>query len=127
MGRYGDYILEHYLDRRTTDCIGLVKGYGWLDAETLTIQYGTNGMPDYTANQMYENAVAGGAAHGSIASMPEVPGLILWKSGHTGVYIGNGYAIEAMGTLYGVVKTEVGDRGWEAWYKLPYIDYGMEG
>ena len=123
VGRYGDYILEHYLDRRTTDCIGLVKGYGWLDTETLTIQYGTNGMPDYTANQMYENAVAGGAAHGPIASMPEVPGLILWKSGHTGVYIGNGYAIEAMGTLYGVVKTEVAGRGWQAWYKLPAISY----
>ena len=123
VGRYGDYILEHYLDRRTTDCIGLVKGYSWLDADTLTIQYGTNGMPDYTADQMYENAVAGGAEHGPIVNLPEIPGLILWKDGHTGVYVGGGYAIEAMGTLYGVVKTEVAGRGWQAWYKLPAISY----
>ena len=33
----------------------------------------------------------------------------LWKSGHAGVYIGGGYAIEAMGTSKGVVKTKVSD------------------
>lgn len=48
---------------------------------------------------------------------------MLWKSGHAGVYIGGGYAIEAMGTRKGVVKTEVSGRGWQGWCKLPYIDY----
>ena len=43
--------------------------------------------------------------------------------GHVGSYIGDGYAIEAMGTRKGVGKTEVGGRGWQGWGKLPYINY----
>ena len=42
---------------------------------------------------------------------------------HFGVYIGNGYAIEAMGTRYGVVKTRVAARSWTHWLKIPYINY----
>lgn len=61
-----------------------------------------------------------------MSAMPEIPGLMLWKSGHAGVYIGGGYAIEAMGTRKGVVKTKVSDRGWQGWGKLPYIDYREE-
>ena len=127
VGNYEDFIREHWLNRRTADCIGLIKGYGWLDADSLTIQYGTHGMPDYGANQMHSEAVRSGAEHGPILTMPDVPGLCLWKDGHAGVYIGNGYAIEAMGTKYGVVKTVVADRGWEEWYMLPYISYGNVG
>lgn len=123
VGAYEDIIRTRWLGRRTTDCIGLVKGYGWLDADTLTIRYGTNGMPDYGADRMYQDAQERGAEHGTMDTLPEIPGLVLWKSGHTGVYIGGGYAIEAMGTSKGVVKTEVASRGWQAWYKIPYIDY----
>lgn len=117
------YIEANYLDRRTTDCIGLIKGYGWLDGETGAICYGSNGMPDLNADAMYEAAVAAGAAHGTMDTLPEVPGVCLWKKGHAGVYIGGGYAVEAMNTRNGVVKTVVANRGWAAWYNLPYIDY----
>lgn len=125
VGNYEDFIRDHWLNHRTADCIGLIKGYGWLDAESLTIQYGTNGMPDYGANQMHAAAISSGAEHGAIADMPEIPGLCLWKDGHAGVYIGNGYAIEAMGTKHGVVRTAISDRGWEEWYMLPYISYDL--
>lgn len=127
VGNYEAYIRENWLNRRTTDCIGLIKGYGWLDTDTLTIQYGTNGMPDLGANQMHAVSIASGMEHGDISTMPEIPGLCLWKDGHAGVYIGDGYAIEAMGTKYGVVKTAVADRGWTEWYMLPYISYGNTG
>ena len=123
VGRYRAFIEAHYLNRRTADCIGLVKSYGWFNADTGGIDYGANGMPDYSANHMYRDAVAKGAAHGTIAAMPETPGLVLWKEGHTGVYIGGGYAVEAMSTSRGVCKTKVDGRGWQAWYKLPYIQY----
>ena len=43
--------------------------------------------------------------------------------GHVGIYIGDGYAIEAMGTKYGVVKTKVSGRGWQKWGKIPCIEY----
>lgn len=79
-------------------------------------------MPDYGANQMYQSA----AVKGSMDTMPEIKGLAVWKPGHIGVYIGGGYVIEAMGTKYGVVKTEVEGRGWQGWCKLPSIDY-IEG
>lgn len=124
VGRYRAFIEAHYLNRRTADCIGLVKSYGWFNANTGEIDYGSNGMPDYSANQMYRDALAKGAKHGTIADMPEIPGLVLWKEGHTGIYIGEGYAVEAMSTSKGVCKTKVDGRGWQAWYELPYIDYG---
>ncbi len=127
VGNYADFIREHWLNRRTADCIGLIKGYGWLDTSDLTIRYGTNGMPDYGANQMRAAAIASGAEHGTMNTLPEIPGICLWKNGHAGVYIGGGYAIEAMGTKYGVVKTAVSERGWEEWYMLPYISYGSIG
>lgn len=28
-----------------------------------------------------------------------------------------------MGTKYGVVKTELANRGWTHWLKIPYINY----
>ena len=92
----------------------------------MAIGYAANGMPDYGADQMYracKNAGVQNEDYGPISTLPELPGLMLWKSGHAGVYIGGGYVIEAMGTRKGVVKTKVSDRGWQGWGKLPYIDY----
>lgn len=54
------------------------------------------------------------------------PCLILHAEGHVGIYIGGGYAIEAMGTRYGVVKTRVANRNWTGWCKSPYIAYVEE-
>ena len=123
VGGYADFIRDNWVGGRTTDCVGLIKGYGWLDPAAGTIQYGTNGMPDYGADQMYRSAQQYGTDYGSMSAMPDVVGLALWKPGHIGVYIGNGYAVEAMGTTYGVVKTQVDGRGWSGWCKIPFINY----
>ena len=119
VGNHEDIIRANWLGGRTTDCVGLIKGYSWLNAETMEIQYGTHGMPDIGANQMYYNATVSGA----IDTMPDIPGLAVWHDGHIGVYIGGGQVVEAMGTKYGVVKTELADRGWTHWLKVPYINY----
>ena len=119
VGGKADFIRDNWLGRRTADCVGLIKGYGWLDPESLSIKYGTNGMLDVGANAMHTNAVI----KGDISTIPDIPGLAVWKSGHIGVYIGNGEVIEAMGTHYGVVKTQLSDRSWTAWLEIPYIDY----
>jgi len=119
VGSYEDFIRENWLGGRTADCVGLIKGYGWLNPETLTIDYGTNGMLDVNADGMYENATV----KGNISSMPDIPGLAVWHAGHIGIYIGNGEVIEAMGTKYGVVKTQIADRNWTAWLEVPYITY----
>ena len=119
VGNHEDIIRANWLGGRTADCVGLIKGYGWLSPETMTIDYGTHGMPDIGANQMYYNA----RESGPISTMPDIPGLAVWHEGHIGVYIGGGQVVEAMGTRYGVIKTELADRGWTHWLKVPYINY----
>lgn len=119
VGTYETFIRANWLGGRTTDCVGLIKGYGWLNPDTMTIEYGTNGMPDLGANQMYYNA----SVSGPIDTMPDTPGIAVWHDGHIGVYIGDGYVIETMGTKYGVVKTELEGRGWTHWLQIEYINY----
>ena len=119
VGSYEDFIEANWLGGRTADCVGLIKGYGWLDPVTLTIGYATNGMPDIGANQMYRSA----SVSGTIDTMPDTPGLAVWFDGHIGVYIGNGQVIEASGTKKGVVKTELEGRGWTHWLEIEYINY----
>ena len=119
VGKYADFIRANWLGRHTADCVGLIKSYGWLSTDTMTIDYGTHGMPDIGANEMYFNATR----RGGIETMPDTPGLAVWKAGHIGVYIGNGEVIEAMGTKYGVVKTQLEGRGWTHWLEIPYISY----
>ncbi len=119
VGSYEDYIRANYMGVRTADCVGLIKGYSWLNVDTGVIGYATNGHPDVGADQLYNAATV----KGPISTMPEIPGLIVHATGHVGIYIGNGYVIEAMGTRYGVVKTRVANRNWTGWCKSPYITY----
>ena len=119
VGNHENFIRAHWLGGRTTDCVGLIKGYSWLSPETMTIDYGTHGIPDIGANQMYYTA----RESGPISTMPDIPGLAVWHEGHIGVYIGGGQVIEAMGTKNGVVKTELAKRNWTHWLKIPYINY----
>ena len=119
IGPYEDFIRSNYLGVRTADCIGLIKGYSWYDPDTGNINYGSNGMPDVSADQMYNQA----SEKGSMSTMPEIPGILVHAPGHIGIYIGNGYVIDAMGTRYGVVKTAVSSGSWTGWCKNPYINY----
>ena len=122
VGSYEDYIRANYMGVRTADCVGLIKGYSWLNVDTGRIGYATNGHPDVGADQLYNAATV----KGPISTMPEIPGLIVHSTGHVGIYIGDGYVIEAMGTRYGVVKTRVANRNWTGWCKSPYITYVEE-
>ena len=119
VGDKRDIIESLWMGHRTTDCVGLIKSYGWYDPENQSIVYASNGMPDYSANQMYYAATESGP----ISTIPEIPGLAVWHDGHIGVYIGGGEVIEAMGTNYGVVKTQLASRGFTHWLKIAYINY----
>lgn len=110
---------QKWMGGRVTDCAGLIKGYGWLDPQSGEIRYLSNGMPDRSANGMYQAATE----KGEPSSMPEIPGLAVWMNGHIGVYIGGGEVIEAMSSAKGVVKTKMQGRGWLAWLKIPAIQY----
>lgn len=117
------------------DCIGGAKGYAWtgggqsiLEAigtdKTIINRYGSNGCPDKGANGMFEYAKSCGCAWGTISTLPEVPGLALYKEGHAGYYIGNDEAVEWQGYSFGCRRTTVSQRPWTHWYALPFIDYG---
>lgn len=119
VGGYEDFIRQHWLGGRTVDCVGLIKGYGWYNTETAQIQIGANGMPDISANAMFENA----SEKGTIDTIPEIRGLAVWHEGHIGIYIGNGEVVQAANTEAGVIRTPIGQSGWTHWLKIPYIQY----
>lgn len=54
------------------------------------------------------------------------PGDLLWESGleHIGYYIGDGYAVEARGTAYGVVRTKISERKWSLAKRPKWWDGG---
>ena len=108
------------------DCIGLIKGFFWTNGgkgvleyinggEKFTNKYGSNGCPDKGANSMLAWLKSKGCKNGKIDTMPDVPGILLFKSGHVGVYVGDGWAVEAQGFNYGIVKTKVSKRPWTEW------------
>ena len=107
--------------KRVHDCVGLIKGYLWSDTTTSTPKY--NSSQDVSANGMLARC----KENGSISSMPDVPGILVFMDGHVGVYIGGGFVIEARGHQYGVVKTALRSRPWKWWGKCPWIDYGETG
>ena len=117
-GENEQFIRKNWMGRRVTDCIGLIKGYCWYLPHT-GFTYCSNGMPDTGANRLFESA----EVKGEIDTIPEIPGLAVWVKGHIGVYIGDGWVIEAMSTVDGIQKTRVKERPWTHWCQIPYIEY----
>lgn len=113
--------------KRVHDCSGLIKGYVWSDTPTSTPKY--NASQDLSASAMYTQA----KAHGTISSMPEIPGILLFKGStpskihHVGIYGGDGYVYEAKGHAYGVVKTSFKKSEWQYWAKSTLVEYVSSG
>lgn len=132
---YGDSRMstykKHIAERKVCmDCIGMIKGFFWTNGGKGVLEYlnggaefnskyGSNNCPDKGANGMLSWLKSKGCQHGDISTLPDVPGILLFKSGHVGVYVGGGYAIEAQGFAYGVKKTKVSKRPWKEWAYLP--------
>jgi hypothetical protein len=113
-------IYRRYRGHPAFDCIGLIKAYTWLDEKTGKISPSYPfAMPDCTANGLLQKAVR----YGPAAAMPDIPGLVVQMSGHTGVYVGNGEVIEARGNRLGVTKTKFRGRGWKWYLYVPSIEY----
>lgn len=103
-------------NRIVTDCSGLIKGF-MMTRENGQIVY-TPSL-DLGANTYYNNATE----KGTIKTMPDIPGLAVWKEGHIGVYIGGGEVIEARGFDYGVQKYKLSERPYTKWLKIPGLEY----
>lgn len=108
---------EHQYGKRVHDCVGLIKGYLWSETPTSKPKY--NVAQDVSANGMLTEC----KTKGKISTMPDIAGVLVFFDGHVGVYIGDGYVIEARGHDYGVVKTKLSARPWTDWGYCPWITY----
>jgi len=102
------------------DCTGLIKWFLWTNGDIST-KPKYQSATDKAASGWYKAA----SVKGDISTLPEQPGLILWLSGHCGVYVGDGDVIECTKSQFGngVVTTKVSDRKWVTWCECPYIEY----
>lgn len=114
------------------DCSGLVKGilWGWAGKTGETyggVSYASNGVPDLSADAMIAKCTDVSTGFTSIQ-----PGELLWMSGHVGIYIGNGEAVECTpswknGVQVTTVRNMKSGTGhkWTKHGKLPYVDYSV--
>ena len=104
------------------DCTGLYKWFIWSENDRYTPKY--TKATDRNTVDMYNAATV----KGDINTIPEIPGLIVYKYGHVGVYIGNGEVVECTLSSFGdgIVKTKLKDRDWTHWLKMPEITYETE-
>lgn len=117
------------------DCVCLIKGvlWGWHGNKTKLYggaKYATNGVPDIGADYMIKECTNLSTDFSKI----EV-GEAVWCSGHIGVYIGNGLAVECTPAWKNKVqitavknigtKKGYNARTWTKHGKLPYIDYDV--
>lgn len=106
------------IGQKVHDCLGLWKGYMMSENPEAPAVY--NSAFDYSADSIYKKAVE----KGTIDTLPDIPGIGLYKKGHFGVYIGGGREIEARGFDYGVIEDAVTNTAFTNWFKIPHIEYG---
>lgn len=115
------------------DCVCLIKGvlWGWSGDTSKTYggaTYASNGVPDISADGMIQFCQNVSTDFSTI-----VPGEAVWLSGHIGIYIGGGLAVECTPKWKNCVQiTAVANIGAVAGYqarkwtkhgKLPYVEY----
>ena len=118
--RKSGYMRDIEQGRRCADCVGMIKSFFWTGNRYDTDpRYGTNGCPDKSANGLFDMC----KETGDIKTIPDIPGIVIWKSGHIGVYVGNGYTVEMKGFNYDCRRNKVTDGPWKKWGKLPMLSY----
>lgn len=112
------------------DCVCLIKGllWGWNGNKDKTYggaTYASNGVPDVSAD-----GIIGKCKDVSTDFSKLAVGELLWMSGHVGIYIGNGQAVECTPAWKnGVQVTDVLNiksgtgHKWTKHGKLPYVTY----
>ena len=116
------------------DCCNLIKGvlWGWSGDPAKTYggaKYQSNGVPDYSADQLIKECADISTDFSNI----EV-GEAVWIPGHIGVYVGNGKVVESTPRWENGVQVTscnrsiqgLHRRNWEKHGKLPYVEYSVE-
>lgn len=119
------------------DCVNLIKGilWGWNGDINKTYGgaiYGSNGVPDTSANGMFQDYCYNKSNDFSNI----VPGEFIWMNGHIGVYVGDNLVVECTPIWKdGVQFTGLGNKGgksgynnrtWTSHGKSKFIEYNVE-
>lgn len=117
---------ESQFGQKVADCSGEIKSY-FMNPTVGDDGFATDPAKDSVYNSKYDLSAnmleAQAKEKGAISTIPEIEGIIVWKDGHCGVYIGGGYVIEERGHSYGTVRTKLSDRPWTKWLKHPMLEY----
>ena len=117
--QYGQKWVGHHV----ADCSGLfawafkqLGGYMYHGSDTMFRQYTTA-----------SGTLKAGKRTDGAELMPGTA-VFVWKDadqkyGHVGLFIGDGYVIEAASTKDGVIKTKVSNKKWTHWGELKCVDY----
>lgn len=89
------------------DCSGLIYSY-------------VGGGERTTEGMLYASPESGYVSEG----VPDIPGLGLWQSGHVGVYVGGGMAVDARDEYSNVCYQSVASKSWVMWFKVDGVSYG---
>lgn len=113
------------------DCSGLIKGllWGWSGSKTATYggaKYASNNFKDLSADAMIKACSEVSNNFNDI----EI-GEVVWKSGHIGIYIGNGLVVEATPSWKNGVQITACNKAikgynrtnWSKHGKLPTVTY----
>lgn len=120
------------------DCVCLIKGvlWGWNGDRSATYggaKYPTNNVPGGVPDIGADSMIAKCSELSTDFSKIEI-GEAVWMSGHIGVYIGDGLAVECSPawengvqiTACNCTKARYNRRNWTKHGKLPYIEYVKE-
>jgi hypothetical protein len=118
-GKSYDYYVndcKHWFGHFVADCSGLI------------VSAFRSKLPNY-GDRAAVNFKSQFVESGKIDTIPDIPGLAVWRSGHIGTYIGNGKVIEAAGYRVGVIETPIAtpyNKNWTYWGKLKDCEYIIE-
>jgi len=116
------------------DCVNLIKGilWGWCGKATATYggaSYASNGVPDVSA----DTAITKCTSVSTTGWSSMAAGEAVWCSGHIGIYIGDGLAVECSPRWKNCVqitavanigsKSGYNARTWTKHGRMPWVDY----
>lgn len=101
---------KEYIGKNCTDCSGLIYSYY---------------RRFRTSESMYNNASKRQSLNRSNVVGVVPPGAVLWRDGHVGIYVGDGYEIEARGFDYGIQRRKVSETTFTHWLTFDDINYNV--